>query len=160
MNKAIAAFVLLFSCTATEQIEVTPTRMVTRERNEKPQLTEFVYSDFGGLGNPPDAEFHSIDFYWTNDSGDTYFPLGQLRMGWNEVYQSDSNGYLWITQAENGYGYFHSYLNQYEAVKMTLVYLNGFQHSVLPGEGNKKRIPHYFGFNPIVEVRIGCVEYQ
>ena len=162
MNKLILfASLFLFSCSPIEKVEVTPTKIVTtRISNDKPRLTEFVFDDFTLLGNPPDAEFHSIDFYWTNDNGITYFPLFQLRMGWNDLYQSDSNGYLWIVQHDNGYAYFHSYLNRYEVVKVTLVYYNGFEHSVLPNVENRKRIPHYWGYNPIVEVRIGCLEYE
>lgn len=160
MNKLIALSFLLLSCSATEFTEVTPNKIVTSNvSNDKPRLTEFVFNDFSSLGTPPSAQFHSIDFYWTEDNV-TYFPLVQMRMGWNEIFQGGSNGCLWIVQDDNGYAYFHSYLNRYEVVKMTLVYLSGFEHSVLPGVDNRARIPHYFGFNPIVEVRIGCLEYQ
>ena len=160
MNKLISLSLLLLSCSTIEHTEVTPTKIVTSNvSNEKPRLTEFVFNDFSALGQPPAANFHSIQFLWTLDTV-TLFPLVELRMGYNELYQSDSSGNLWIIQSSNGYAYFHPYLNLYEVVKMTLVYYDGTNHIVLPYLENKSRIPSQFGYNPIVKIIIQAKEYQ
>ena len=116
MNKLIALSLLLLSCSPIEHTEVTPTKIVTTERNDKPKLTEFVFNDFSALGQPPAADFHSIQFLWTLDTV-TLFPLCDLRMGYNQTFMSDSNGYLWIIQEDNGYAYFHSYLRSVRSSK-------------------------------------------
>lgn len=152
-------FVCLLTVSCSRNTEPEAVFFVEDTDNPKPLLTEFVFDDFSALGNPPDADFHSLEFRLNR--GDTvYIPMAQLRMGYNEVYQGGVNGALWIVQRGNGYGYFYSFLNEYQVVKMELIYAGGQRHQVLEGLENRERIPHYFGYNPIVEVRLGCVEYQ
>jgi len=150
----------LTACSTSQDVErvALATKRIGDTDNPKPPLTEFVFDDFSSLGTPPAAQFHSIDF--VTYEGSNMVPLAQLRMGYNEVYQGAQNGFLWIIQHDNGYGYFSPVLQKYQVVKFTLVYYDGSTHTVLSGVDNRERIPHYWGFNPIVEIRIGCIEYQ
>lgn len=150
-------FLFLLSCSTSSDV-IVPTKLTSSNRNDKPMLTEFVFSDFSTLGNPPAATFQSIEFYWALDSA-TAFPLCQLRMGYNIMLQSDIKGRLWLVQEENGYGYFHSYLTAYEIVKMSLVYVSGYEHPVLPNLENRKRIPSFEG-DPIKQIIIYAKEIQ
>lgn len=162
--KKIWPLLLLFACEPVEvpdQNEVSVTVKPSRTEVEGPAealVAVFTYDVFP-IGNPPDATFHSIDFVVTD--GQYLYPICQLRMGHNELYQASADSTtLWIVQKENGYAYMHSYLNLYKLEKFTFIYHNGYCFEVPEGIDNRQRIPHFFGYNPITTVVIEASEYQ
>jgi len=156
--------ILIVSCTPIEvpEQDISPARVTTtsiEKRVVDNTTTLEITFDIFSIGAPPPATFHSIDFLVSD--GQFLYPICQLRMGYNTIYQASADSTkLWIVQDENGYGYVHGYLDLYKLEKFTLIYYDGYCHTLNQGLDNRQRIPHFFGYNPITTIVIEVSEYQ
>lgn len=141
---------MLYACTEKWIVHDDPTAVEYSDVRNYGDTVVCTFDNFTAIGNPPDAIFNTLSLIYYTDTSE-YVTL-VFQMGYNEIFQSDAEGRLWIIQYENGYAYALSPQNNYELLDMTLIYLDGYCEPVGIGLDNRNRITHFFGYNPIVKI--------